>query len=353
MRASMVRVLYNVSICFGLMLLFLAGYLSNSNHSFMHPRTYHESDALVIGITSLMRYNVPQSDVNLGERKAFVECVSALLLDGSARANSTVKINVAWDQNDYQIDVASQAGIAEYKRIIDRNAQLGVTHVVYGPGNTLHSTRHNSTGWGWEGVLWLSMGEKLRQGSWSPLTDAVPTDILDMIAYAKSRGVSLVAYVYPCLEFQQFPDAIIDGAANLAHPQFANWLLSTLSAFVNNTGIGGFAWDHDIFAGDAKLQNAQWSSWMFILSQLREQFPFLVMDHRQNNHLWGPWCVLMFVANHCSQAFDQNENLEVFARISFPSQVSTSWKLRGANRRRRGSRDVRDDSFYMRICDSL
>ena len=307
MRASMVRVLYNVSICFGLMLLFLAGYLSNSNHSFMHSRTYHESDALVIGITSLMRYNVPQSDVNLGERKAFVECVSALLLDGSARANSTVKINVAWDQNDYQIDVASQAGIAEYKRIIDRNAQLGVTHVVYGPGNTLHSTRHNSTGWGWEGVLWLSMGEKLRQGSWSPLTDAVPTDILDMIAYAKSRGVSLVAYVYPCLEFQQFPDAIIDGAANLAHPQFANWLLSTLSAFVNNTGIGGFAWDHDIFAGDAKLQNAQWSSWMFILSQLREQFPFLVMDHRQNNHLWGPWCVFLLVADHCSQTSDQNQ----------------------------------------------
>jgi hypothetical protein len=110
-----------------------------------------------------------------------------------------------------------------------------------------------------------------------------------MIAYAKSRGVSLVAYVYPCLAFQQFPDAIIDGAANLAHPQFAAWLLSTLTAFVASTGIGGFAWDHDIFAGDSRLQNAQWSSWMFILSELRGQFPWLVMDHRQNNHLWGPW----------------------------------------------------------------
>lgn len=141
-----------------------AAYSSNSNHSFLHPRSYHASDALVIGVTSLTRYNVPQSDVNLGERQAFVDGVSHLLLDGNARANSTVKINVAWDQNDYQIDVASQAGIDEYKRIIDRNAQLGVTHVVYGPGNTRHSSRHNSTGWGWEGLLWLSMGEKRRQG---------------------------------------------------------------------------------------------------------------------------------------------------------------------------------------------
>jgi hypothetical protein len=296
------------------LILLSAGYFSGSNHTYLHPQTYHSSDAIVIGITSLMRYNVPQSEVNLGERKAFVECVSALLLDSTARVNSTIKINVAWDQNDYQIDVASQAGVDEYKRIIDRNAQLGVTHVVYGPGNSLHSTRHNSTGWGWEGILWLSMGEKLRQGSWSPITDAVPTDILDMVSYAKSRGVSLVAYVYPCLAFQQFPDAIIDGAANLADPQFANWLLSTLSAFVKITGIGGFAWDHDIFAGDSRLQNAQWSSWMYILSQLREQYPFLVMDHRQNNHLWGPWCVIPLFVDVCEVNkywVAKNENFEL------------------------------------------
>ncbi len=110
-----------------------AGYSSNSNHTYLHPRTYHSSDAVVIGVTSLARYNVPQSDVNLGERQAFVDCVSGLLLDGNARMNSTVKINVAWDQNDYQIDVASPSGVEEYKRIIDRNAQLGVTHIVYVP----------------------------------------------------------------------------------------------------------------------------------------------------------------------------------------------------------------------------
>ena len=54
-----------------------------------------------------------------------------------------------------------------YKRIIDRNSQLGVTHIVYEPRNTLVSSRFNTTdGWGWEGSLWLSMGEQLREGSW-------------------------------------------------------------------------------------------------------------------------------------------------------------------------------------------
>ena len=40
------------------------------------------------------------------------------------------KVNVAWDENDYQIDVATEAGVAEYMRIIERNAQIGVTHIV-------------------------------------------------------------------------------------------------------------------------------------------------------------------------------------------------------------------------------
>ena len=36
----------------------------------------------------------------------------------------------AWDSNDYQIDVRTEGGVEEYKRLIDRNAELGVTHVV-------------------------------------------------------------------------------------------------------------------------------------------------------------------------------------------------------------------------------
>ena len=82
--------------------------------------------------------------------------------------------------------------MTEYKRIIDRNAQLGVTHIVYEPRNTLHSDRHNSTdGWGWEASLWFSMGEQIREGVWEPQADTVPQDILDMVTYAKSKGVGL------------------------------------------------------------------------------------------------------------------------------------------------------------------
>ena len=45
------------------------------------------------------------------------------------------------------------AGQEEYKRIIQRNAEFGVTHIVYEPHNSLHSTRFNTTdGWGWEEV---------------------------------------------------------------------------------------------------------------------------------------------------------------------------------------------------------
>ena len=57
-------------------------------------------------------------------------------LDRAERASVTVKNNVAWDENDYQIDAASEAGAAAWRRIIDRNAEFGVTHAVYEPRNT-------------------------------------------------------------------------------------------------------------------------------------------------------------------------------------------------------------------------
>ena len=109
--------------------------------------------------------------------------------------------------------------MTEYKRIIDRNAQLGVTHIVYEPRNTLHSDRHNSTdGWGWEASLWFSMGEQIREGVWEPQADTVPQDILDMVTYAKSKGVGLMAYVYPCLAFASQQQYVINGALDLSAP---------------------------------------------------------------------------------------------------------------------------------------
>ena len=80
-----------------------------------------------------------------------------------------------------------------------------MTHQVYEPRNTLHASRFNSTdGWGWEASLWFSMGEDIREGSWAPQSDPVPSDILEMIAYANTKGVKLLACKFHCLEAAVF-----------------------------------------------------------------------------------------------------------------------------------------------------
>ena len=45
----------------------------------------------------------PETGINTGERDAFVACVESYLLDSASRINRTVKLNVAWDENDYQV----------------------------------------------------------------------------------------------------------------------------------------------------------------------------------------------------------------------------------------------------------
>ena len=252
----------------------------------------HISDAALIGLTSLGAYEL--EGVNLGERRAFISAVESFHLDTAARANGTVKVNVAWDESDYQIDVGTPAGRREYQRIIDRNAELGITHIVYEPRNTRVADRHNYTdGWGWEASLWFSMGERLRQGNWAPGIDPVDPSIQEMVAYARARGVGLLAYVYPCLQFEAHAEAFRDGALDLAAPGVAEWLAHTLEAFMRATGAAGFAWDHDIFApeggGMRPTAYAQWRAWMTILAHLRTTFPEMVMDHRQTAHAWGPW----------------------------------------------------------------
>lgn len=188
---------------------------------------YHEGEGATLGLTALTAYyndggsashqalvggappvgphgkpaSVP-TGLNTGEYIAFTKCVEAYLLDTTSRADKTVKVNVAWDENDYQIDVGTEAGMTEYKRIIDRNAEFGVTHIVYEPFNSLRASRKTATdGWGWEGSLWLSMGEQIRNGSWAPKKDKMPEEIQSMIDYAGSKGVKLMGYVYPCLDF--------------------------------------------------------------------------------------------------------------------------------------------------------
>eukprot|EP00040_Diaphanoeca_grandis_P027141 m.153801 g.153801 ORF g.153801 m.153801 type:complete len:1087 (-) comp30851_c1_seq1:41-3301(-) len=274
---------------------------------------FHLTDAAVIGVTVLGKYMLKESVVYMSERKAFVDCVEEHYLDGPSRQNKTVKVNVAWDENDYQIDVGTEDGRTEYKRIIDRNAEFGVSHIVYEPANTLHSSRFNTTdGWGWEGTLWFSMGEQLREGRWDPTTDAVPSDIMEMVDYAEQKGVKLMAYVYPCLHFAALSKYFVGGGVNildLSRPEVQDWMISRMTVFMTKTRAGGFAWDHDIYAGDASLHYAQWRGWMRILGALRESFPEMVMDHRQTAHMWGPWYHL---AGSYTEPIAGDENPETY-----------------------------------------
>ncbi|CAE7459681.1 unnamed protein product [Symbiodinium sp. CCMP2592] len=249
------------------------------------------TEPLVLGLTTLSKYSI--SGLSTGEARAFKHAVEACQLDRVARAAGTVKVNVAWDENDYQIDVGVDEGKAEYRRIFDRNAELGIDHIVYEPRNSLHASRFNATDdWGWEASLWFSMGEQLRKGLWDPRKDPMPQDILDAVAYAKSKGIGLMAYAYPTMQFEEMRKYWVAGGTNalsLAPAEVQNYFIEVMTAFLQKSGGVGFAWDHDIFAGDKSLQYAQWRGFARILRALRTEFPHIVMDHRQTNHMWGPW----------------------------------------------------------------
>ena len=111
---------------------------------------------------------------------------------------------------------------------------------------------------------------------------------------------------------------------DISPPEVQTWLGDQLEAFLDQTGAAGFAWDHDIYAGPSEKMYAQWRSWMAILKRLRAHKPDIVMDHRQTNHIWGPWYQL---AGSYAEPLAGDENPETYA---------TAQKSIRSRRRRRG-----------------
>ncbi len=106
----------------------------------------------------------PSIDAN--EVEALTACVRSFLLYYPGRS---VRVHIPWCENDYQIDVGTPEGVEEYKRIMDRAAELGVTHLLYTPANSqLSRLEDNADSWGWENVLWFGLGQKLRKGVGPP-----------------------------------------------------------------------------------------------------------------------------------------------------------------------------------------
>ena len=98
---------------------------------------------------------------------------------------------MGWTLNDYQIDVSKPEGRTEYERIIDMTSDLGVQTLIYGPANNEISRMADDTDdWHWEHILWLGLGQKIRQGKWDAETSPIPASVSEMLDYGKTRNVS-------------------------------------------------------------------------------------------------------------------------------------------------------------------
>jgi len=244
--------------------------------------------------------------IDLAEVAAYQELVRAFTM---IKPEKSLRIHVGWCVNDYQIDCGTPAGMTEYKRIIDRAAEMGCNYILYAPSNSQVSDQKECRdAWGWENLLWLGMGQKIRNNQWDPAKDELPACIQEMVDYAKARRIKLVAYSYPSmpwmqdLEWTKWCNNKPGGYAQVdtGVRSFQDWFVKKLVDFQKNTGIGGYAFDHWWIAytdqenstNKVSSKYAQWYGCRRILSELCEQCPDILIDGRQQYHWFGPWTVV-------------------------------------------------------------
>ena len=278
------------------------------------------------------------SGMDEAEISAFTDLVHAFLL---YRPTRPLNIMVGWCVNDYQIDVAGADGRAEYKRIIDRAAELGAQYLLYAPSNTSLSRREDSLDdWSWEHVLWLGLGQKIRAGAWNVKSGEIPPSVREMVDYAKSKDVKLVAYVYPVVPFAQNPEWLVSSKTNPARKyaslgvrSLQDWLIDALVTFHQRTGIGGYAFDHTFLGYEGTSRYAQWAGWRRVMEEVRRRIPDLVIDGRQAYHLYGPWSWLAGSYPHPTFNDEQPESFVPFPdlhfdRVSADRQRYTAYRYR-------------------------
>lgn len=279
------------------------------------------------------------SGLDAGEVEAFTECVRSFLVNPPEKP---LHLFVGWCVNDYQIDAGTPAGRAEYRRIIDRAAELGAGHVLYAPANSLLSRREDSADdWNWENLLWLGLGQQIRRNEWHPKSDPIPPSVQQMLDYAQSKKVKLVAYVYPSLPFSQNPEWLVQGSkfhakkanASLGVRSFQDWLIENLGAFKTRTGIGGYSFDYTFLWYDGTSRYAQWFGWRRVMEELRKRFPDIAIDGRQLYMEYGPWIWLAGSYPHPSGTDEQPESFTPFPdlhfdRVSADRQRYTAYRYR-------------------------
>ncbi|HEU5358228.1 MAG TPA: hypothetical protein VFU45_03825 [Gemmatimonadales bacterium] len=269
---------------------------------------------------------------------AFTDAVRAFLIAPPAHPTD---VFVGWTANDYQIDVGTAAGQAEYRRVLDRAAELGARDVLYAPANSTLSTRDESVDdWHWEYVLWFGLGPRIRRGEWRPDRDTLPASIKGMIDYARSRGLKLLAYVYPVMPFAADsswivspPDAPDRHYANLASRALQDWLITQLTAFYRRNGIGGYSFDHTFLDLPGAGTYAQWWGWRRVMEELKRRNPGIVIDGRQAYQLYGPWSWLAGTYPHPTGTDEQPESFVPFPdlhidRVSADRERYTAYRYR-------------------------
>jgi len=267
------------------------------------------------------------------ELDALTRCVEAFQL---FRPQQSVRVHVPWCENDYQIDVGTAEGRAEYRRIIDQAAAVGCHHMLFTPGNSeVSSLAENADAWAWENVLWLGLGQKIRKDEWDIARDPIPQSVQEMLDYARTKEIQFVAYVYPTLGWKQNPEwtAWCQGktggyvGVDTGVRSFQDWFVDQLVAFHHRTGISGFSFDHWWIAYEAKegltptSQYAQWYGCRRILEELQRRIPEVIIDGRQQYQWFGPWTWLGGTYPHPTMTDEQPGSFENFPDLHF-SRVS-------------------------------
>jgi hypothetical protein len=272
------------------------------------------------------------------EVEAFTDMVRAFTLAKPARP---VNVFVPWCLNDYQIDIATPEGRAEFKRVLDVAAELGADYAIFAPTNSDLAKREDSTDdWSWENLLWAGFGQKIRKNEWNPKTGQVPPSVQEMLDYSAGKKMKLLAYVYPVLAFSQNPEWLTARKSspkrmygNLGFRSLQDWLIETLVAFHGRLGLGGYAFDHAFLNIDGTSRYAQWAGWRRVMEELRRRIPDIVIDGRQAYHLYGPWGWLAGSYPHPTFNDEQPESFMPFPdlhfdRVSADRQRWTAYRYR-------------------------
>jgi len=277
----------------------------------------------------LLEWHLPgaqqaEAGLDLGEIRAFTECVRFFLLHPSPRP---VSVEVGWTLNDYQIDVGTDAGREEYKHIIDATSELGIQTLLYAPTNSTLARRDNDTdSWHWEHTLWLNLGQKIRKGEWDPATGSIPADVQAMLDYARSKRVGILAYVYPSVPFRGDASWLVKGSgtygpnlqyASMSSRALQDKMIRDLIAFKRRTGIAGFSFDYAFLNLQGSSSYSQWRGWRRVMEELRKAEPEVVIDGRQSYQLYGTWSWLAGNYPHPTGHDEQPESFVPFPDLHF------------------------------------